>query len=714
MPRYYSFRFEAAIPLFNLTSTILFMFPKLRHLSLKFPRINGYLRPVNHNGFVWSHPQNEQRPATLENLRILSIEGAIISEELILPMGFPVLTHLTLHNVRWQGKTIFRLLRLARRTLTHLELCDFSFDPANDEEEEFDCCINERDPDLIDGHIEYTDPRDPDIPQPPPIILPSLLSLTLTGSTPPLFTNLQFLENDVDVEEWPTPIFLMPKLVRAHFDDLQVDPETFEDYTLSPLPTFGRNAPNVEHLAVTTCIVSDEAVFSCLAAMSARIRSLDFYDSSVSDTLLSRLPHLTPRLAILDVRQCNDVTCQGIARLVEVLRHLNDEGEFGLKEVYVEQPQYSDYDWRAYRWLDFIGVLKRDDSDWEGKGPSDEKERREWIREGKKDMLWEWKEAMKKKDEQEAEMRRLAAAQQLEMLKNQVGGSGSSSMVASGGAASFSKISMPTTFAPPPPHLNYTFPTSTFVLPLPSIPDAPTQQYHRQQQAVRYAVPAALPSSTVATAVPTTVPSAPAPVQSQESKLDLTSLDSIEDLGDLDPALVREQQLIMQQLERSRQHSGGGGGGGHLQRHTQEEAYAVARRYQEAQVLSDRQQEQDDRDIQELEAKKLLRRSEQAISAVTGAPPPSYETDQAPGGFIPPRPAPSRMAGLEHVRKGFAVDQDDLESSDDEEVEPEPKEDDGEAAGEFDGEDYYEDDEDMLEYEETINETDAKHPSALR
>lgn len=697
------------MPLFTLTSTVLLMFPKLRYLSLKFPPLRFGYRPVSTRGWKWTYPTNQQRPESLDYLRNLFIQGAIISQEIIIPAGLPVLTHLTLDNVRWEGKGIFKLLRLARRTLTHLELYNFSFDPAQDEAEEFDCCIDERDPDLIDD-IEYTDLRDPDNPQPAPILFANLLNLKLAGTTPPLFANLQFLENEVDVEEWPTPIFLMPKLIRAQFDDLHIDPETFEDYTLSPLPTFGRNAPHIQRLVLTSCIVSDDAVFSCLAAMSARIRLLDFYDSSVSDALLSRLPYLTPRLAHLDVRQCPDVTCQGVARLVEVLRQLNDEGELGLKEVWVEPPQYSDYDWRAYRWLDFIGILKRDEVDWEGTGPKNWKERREWIKEGKKDSAWEFKEAMKKKDEEDALIKKMAAAQQLEMLKNQVGGSGSSSMVPSGGPASYSKISMPNAFARPPPHPNYTFPpSSTFVLP--GLPDVSTQQYQRQQQTVRYEVPTALPASEVATAVPTTVPSAPAPVQSQESKLDLTSLDSIEDFGDLDPALVREQQLIMQQLERSRQPSGGG----HLQRHTQEEAYAVAKQYRDAQILSDRQQEQDDRDIKELEAKNKKRRAEQALLAVAGDPAHSSETMQAPGGFVPPRPAPSRMTGLEDLRRGgFAADQDDLESSDDEEVEPEPRENEEGGTEGYEGEDYDDDDEDMLEYEETIHETDALHPTALR
>jgi len=73
------------------------------------------------------------------------------------------------------------------------------------------------------------------------------------------------------------------------------------------------------------------------------------------------------------------------------------------------------------------------------------------------------------------------------------------------------------------------------------------------------------------------------------------------------------------------------------------------------------------------------------------------------------------MTGLEDLRRGgFAADQDDLESSDDEEVEPEPRENEEGGTEGYEGEDYDDDDEDMLEYEETIHETDALHPTALR
>ncbi|GAA5950935.1 hypothetical protein JCM3765_004633 [Sporobolomyces pararoseus] len=679
----------AAEPQVYLTRTILFLAPNVRVLTLKFPTIReapGF-RSFGKT-WTWTLPdgQNNRRLRTrLNNLEELTIRGAVILEELILPASLPQLRKLTIKKVTWVGKTLFRLLRMVRHTLEHLKVIDLAFDPVRDVARDWEENVDIRDPELADniqpvrGRTGYDDPEFED---PLPILFTRLESIELGGSTPPLFSDLIYTEIDNELEEYPTPFFLMPQLRSATLDETDIDPEGLDYIEPPPLIFLGRHAQNLEQLKLTSCIVQDEVVFGCLAAMSARITLLDFYYTSISDQLLSHLPRLTPNLRHLDVRGCRDVTWQGVARLVEVIREIGDEGKHRVEEVYVDSPQRSHYDTRAYRWLDWMGILRRDEDDYEGNGPLDESLRRVWIKEGKMDVEWEHKKLLKQIEEREQ-----AEKQWHSMQFQGGGGSSSSSSFRPAGSISrlppslASKTTTYSTFAPPPPHSAFRTvsqqPLTTFVLP--KLPTAASQcQSH---PAMRYEVPTSMPEVSYSNQAPQ-----PVPVQSQESKLDLTSLDSVNDFNDLDPALVREQQQALAEIERTRNHhqmvrggshqtlySGGGAGVDVLSGYEAEEA-ARKRARDERWYFT----ENDEAEKQEAQRKAI-----ESVAGVVNADP--------------------RMAGLSDLRRGGEKKWAEGEEHDD-----------GPVWECITDEGSSEIDEDQLyDYEESVNETDAVHPNSL-
>ncbi|GAA5997294.1 hypothetical protein JCM5350_000983 [Sporobolomyces pararoseus] len=686
----------AGEPTVYLTDTILFLAPNVRVLSLRFPTIREApgVRSFARNRWTWTLPDgkhNRRQKPRLDNLEELFIKGAVISEELTLPASLPQLRKLTLNQLTWVGKALFRLLRMVRHTLEHLEVHDLAFDPVRDPLQDWVDNVDIRDPELADnlqpvrGRSGYYDPEFED---PLPILFTRLESIKLTGVTPPIFSDLIYTEIHNELEEYPTPFFLMPQLRLAELDETEVDPEALDDHDPPPLIHLGRHACNLEHLKLTSCNVRDEVVFGCLAAMSARIIFLDFYSTSISDHLISNLPHLTPNLRHLDVRGCRDVTWQGVARLVEVIRQLGDEGQYRVEEVWADSPQYSHYDNRAYRWLDWMGILKRDEEDYEGNGPSDEKSRREWIKEGKMDVEWEHKKSLKEIEEREQFVKQWQAKQ-----FQAGGGSSSSSSSSFRPAGSISRLppsldpdsTACSTFAPPPPHSAFRAqsqshqPVTTFILPKPL---SAASQCH-SHPTMRYEVPNTMPQVSCSNQAPQ-----PAPLQSQESKLDLTSLDAVNDYNDLDPALVREQQQALAEIERTRNHhqmvregshptlySGGGGGSGvnFLSEYEAEEAA--------------RKRARDERwcpiENDEAEKREAHKRAVESVAGVCNVD--------------------SRMAGLSDIRRGGESDRAEGE---------EYNEDVGWESINDEGSSQIDEDE-LLDYEETVNETDAVHPNYL-
>ncbi|GAA6022480.1 hypothetical protein JCM11491_001691 [Sporobolomyces phaffii] len=711
---------EAASPNFVLANQILTLVPTVRSLVLRFncrsslPHRN---RPIEWGDWFWHQHQPQggvhSRYLQLDHLVDLTIDSAAIVQSLFVPPSLPCLKNVALRNTTWQGKGLFRLLRIARRTLESLEFHDFTFEAILDQDLYADYCdnIDVRDPRLVDGELSVTPQDDEtlDLEPPPPIHLSNLRTLRLSGTTPPLFANLQYTENDTDTEEYPTPVFWMPRLEVAHFDETNVDPETLDGDDAPPLVCLGRNAPNLSRLVLNSCTVQDAAVFQCLAAMAAQVTALDLYDSTVSDQLVAHLPQVVPRLRSLDVRSCPEVTCQGVARLAEVVRQLDDGGECGLAEVWIDKPQFSAHDARAWRWLDFVGVLRFGDDDFEGPGPSDPRERRLWLREGKKDRQWEWKEQCKKHDAEAAIIKAHIARQQA-LLEAGGGGSGLSS--ASAFVAKRQSRPPPTGFGSPGTAHAIAFPPSdrgyaprstapphpTFVLPrLPTVADPQLSL----QPTRRFEVPTPRPASAVASTAPdplataTLAPAVPPPLrETQESRLDLTSLDSIADLSELDPALVREQQLALEQIQRSHEMTRAGGrgsGGGGFSR---QDAHDAAQREAQRQAQARR----------EYDARQYLAHRQRTTYALAGLP-----TAVVPA-------TESRIAGLEHVRTagGFVC----ANSVAGPLLEEREEEEDG-ATGhdkgfaEEDLEVDWVDEDDFFNYEDSSHETDSLHPTAL-
>ncbi|GAA5859783.1 hypothetical protein JCM1840_006452 [Sporobolomyces johnsonii] len=542
------FVLSARFPGLALRKRILTMFPKVKTLSIDVPTVSEHVHLVEGSrGWTWQHAPARSDPVeSLDYLHSLRLCGVSVAADLYFP-ALPALTSLRLQDVRWQGKSLFLLLRLARRTLEVLECNDLVLEEVDDEMADWSEFVDVREPHLVDDHVfsDSTSDHDGSFDEPAPIVFPCLRTLHLSGMTPPLFASLEYYETSSGSEYLPTPVFVMPRLALVYLDELSVDHETIIDDSLAPLPVLGRNAPVVEHLVLTNCIMSDLSVFTCLAGMSARITHLNFFESTVSDLLLAKLPDLTPHLKFLDVRGCAEVTIQGVARLVEVIRSRSDEGRYHVDEVMVDPPQWSDHDWIAYRWLDFVGVLRRDDFDFEGLGPRDPGERQKWIRVGKRDVQWEYKLKLAEKERLEEEARRLQAEKLRAFMAargTSSSGGGSSRGGGGGGVGGvYTADNGSAVFRIPP--LSSTTPSATPSHPYANIA-APTPVPFDQQQQQQLQHHPQLQAQ---------APPRHLPVRTEESQLDLASLDNVEGLKDLDPALVREQQLALEQARQCNQ-----------------------------------------------------------------------------------------------------------------------------------------------------------------
>ncbi|GAA6020184.1 hypothetical protein JCM10207_004360 [Rhodosporidiobolus poonsookiae] len=562
------FSLFASMPELLVAGHFLYLFPNLVELSIAVPSVGAHMRAVHLNRWLWQ-PRQPLRvsPRGLRRLRSIFLSGVRIAELELPPL--PALETLGLDQLEWEGKGVYHLIRLARRTLRTIECHDVRLTEARDVGDDFATQVDIREPHLVDGHLFDESDEEMAFSEPAPIILPSLTSLVLDGATWPLFANLEPFEVEADdAEPWPTPILVMPNLISARLDDTPVDTtESFLDDYHAPLAVLGRSAPDVQELSLRSLLTCDESVLSCLAAMNARIVSLDLSGSGITDALVVQLPNLTPNLHYLDVRNCADVSSQGVARAVEVIRDRHDEGDTKVVGVWVDRPS-SNADpacWRARAWLDFVGVLLRDERDFEGDGPQDPKKRRQWIVEGKRDQQWQYKIAWEEKERQEREAAAKARAHAEAYLLRGGGGSGASghhridlsplSQIAAVQQASkhYQQPHSVLAAQPFPPPASLAFPSMSLA---PSHP----QVY----PSVAMPAPTPLPP-------PGFIPPAPAPVvnhvqqqqppQQAERKqssasdaLDLSQIDSMA-FEQLDPDLIREQELALEQAkERNQAH----------------------------------------------------------------------------------------------------------------------------------------------------------------
>lgn len=449
LPSAHSIDLYASLPAMSLERHFFSMWPLAVSMNLKFPPRQA--KGLNHlatGEWAWLPPgKAETRFDTLPDLQHLTLEGVAILRDLRLPQ-MPSLTHLSLHVVEWEGKSIFRLLRYVRHTLVELVITDLELqeEASPDEElDEWNTHVDIRDPRLTDA---FTFPDADSIAseerfdEPAPIVLSALRFLQLGGnSTPPFFSSMEYVENYTgEASAYPTPIFVMPALQNVVLEDLITEQDYVLDESDGALATLGRNAPNVVSFDLLSIVASDDSVFHCLAAMSAKMRRLSFYNSEITDHLICKLVDLVPHLEELDVRSCQYVSTQSVARLVENLR-----GAYGprIKIVRVDPPDQHSTKWdcEAYRWLDFVDVLVRNPDDYEGDGPdpaTDSAYRRKWRQAGKLSAESVYRRQWEKQVQQERE-----AAAQLAAIQfaNGVGVGGAGGGEAVGGSGSSSRLS---------------------------------------------------------------------------------------------------------------------------------------------------------------------------------------------------------------------------------------------------------------------------------
>ncbi|KAM0756024.1 hypothetical protein T439DRAFT_320714 [Meredithblackwellia eburnea MCA 4105] len=399
----YSVEIWAGIPDLPISHSFFTLWPSAPHVRFICAPVSQNTPKVPKQELGWLPPTDtEEVPATPINLGHLLVQNAYITPDLSLPL-VPCLTYLQLHNVVWEGKAFFFLLRLCRKTLKALECVKFALVEAENPKYTDDWLeyVDITDPELTDNYkvVEWEDEEEP-LEEVAPINFPLLRALTLSGNvTQPFFASLDILENMPEGIQVSTPNFIMPQLERARFDHIDLDLEEEEYGELdeeplgtSPLAMFGQRAPNVVDLDLSRCLVNDGSLFACFESMHSCLRRLALRDTQVTDRLLIRLHSLTPHLEALDVRSCDLVSVQGVARLVELSRD-SPHSSRRLNRVQVDAPAfgfgYREGEELAHNWLEFIEVLVRDEWDFESLGPANEVDRRRWVKYGKLDLAKE-------------------------------------------------------------------------------------------------------------------------------------------------------------------------------------------------------------------------------------------------------------------------------------------------------------------------------------
>lgn len=394
------------------------MFPRIEGMHIEgFANEKG-TEPVHDGSWAWLPLRSVPAPQehvveSLPNLRWLVWRKLNVTPALHIPI-LDVLANLELSNIEWEGRSFFRLLRYARRTLVSLELDDVTLleAPAHLAWEDWAQHVDIRDPDLVDHPIpedivsESTTADDP-VDQPLPIVMLVLRSLSVIGdATPPFWSSLDTMDSHEEENYYPTPILMMPSLERCVIDGVITDQDVTIDEREGPLAVLGRNAPGIIELDLVNSVASEWSVYHMLNSMSGYLRKLCFAQSEVTDAVVIRLAELTPNLERLDCRECHLVSLQTVARIVQRLREYDRPL---MKSVEVDEPGQgaTQADHRAHWWLDFIGVLKRSPDDPLGLGPDNDDERRLWKLKGK----MSYEAQVRKQWEAQFERERAAAAQ---------------------------------------------------------------------------------------------------------------------------------------------------------------------------------------------------------------------------------------------------------------------------------------------------------------
>ncbi|GAA5856256.1 hypothetical protein JCM8547_000840 [Rhodosporidiobolus lusitaniae] len=568
-------RIHAALPGFKLDNRVLRMWPRLVTLDLQFNWNRGrYAKRVDVDPWSWQpdvQPSRTEEWFSLDRLEILKIANAEIADFEI--PYLPSLKHLSLEDVGWEGRAFFFFLRLARKTLETLYCSNFRFDPVEDEYEDWSHWVDIREPDLVDGHLFSTSDGDQQmddlLPEPAPIILPKLRQLTLSDQTVPLFASLEAFElNPDESDPLATPILVMPVLDEVLLDEIPLEPEYGQfDESYNPLVSLGRSAPQLHKLRIHRILVADVPLHCCLAALSVSLTDLDLFETLVTDHFIVRLPEIAPLLKRLNVVGSTEITCQGVARAVEVMRVRHDEGESKIEQVWVDPPAGNSDPAcrRAYAWLDFVGVLQRDEDDFEGLGPvGNPGKMAKWVKEGKKDAMWLLKEKLAELEEKARKEREKQAKLAAEAAANRPGRAGPLMPFHLSAFNAISTVqsqlaSLP--FTPAQQHAQ--FPPG---LNIPAFPLAPTPTPSLPPSSVNpntITLPPPIPAAAHAWAAPPPAgsrlppnrPPPPTPPRRPAATdgFDISTLDDSISFEDLDPALVAEQQLAFQQAQQRTQ-----------------------------------------------------------------------------------------------------------------------------------------------------------------
>ncbi|GAA5980869.1 hypothetical protein JCM10908_003896 [Rhodotorula pacifica] len=376
----------AGIPGLPLGEYFLSMFPTLSSLRLRgFP-----LKHVVTGNWAWTHDDADAADLPLRNLREIVLRDVRVAAPTAIP-PLPALARFYARNVCWETRSYYLLFRIARKTLEHLELASMVFYDVGEPEEDYQDYLDVRQPHLLD-----LPPRGIEVDHmlalaPLPIYMPELKYLKVSGLSPTIWSPEYGSDDPSDYADLPTPFLVMPSLDNCDLTDVVVDAIEELDQGIGPLALLGKLAPNVSRLCLHGVVTDDLALWTCLNEMHGRLTRLDLSDSSASDHVICHLPRFAPMLRELDVRGCVEISVQGVARVVEVIRRFHDEGQSKVERVWVDPPVDGWAEFQAYEWLAFIDVLQRDEFDYEGLGPSHPKERREWIKRGKKDVMHDYK-----------------------------------------------------------------------------------------------------------------------------------------------------------------------------------------------------------------------------------------------------------------------------------------------------------------------------------
>lgn len=433
----------------------------------------------------------------LDNLREIVLRDVRIVGDTEIP-PLPALSHIAVNSVYWENRSYYLLVRMARKTLERLELVSMMFQDLSDPGEDFNEYLDIRDPDMLDP-LPPPYARDPVFSSLPlPIYLPRLRCLRLNGLSPALWSPEYGSDDPNEYVDLPTPYFVMPGLVECDLSEIMIDLIDELEPSVAPLAVLGKVAPSIRDLCLHGVVTDDRCLFACFYQMHGRLLRLDLSDSSASDHFICRLPDLTPMLRELDVRGCPDISVQGVARVVEVIRQIHDEGQSKLSRVWIDPPA-EDEGWpefQAYEWLAFLEILQRHEYDYEGDGPTDPKERRKWVRRGKLDVMHEFKAKYAAWERAQAARRAIA--------EKQAAAAGSSSRTAglsSSQAAPLTALALPQ------------LPRNSTVVPSSMLPSTPAMAARLQQASFPVRAPAAIEVASQPIRLPDSGPrQAPAPV----------------------------------------------------------------------------------------------------------------------------------------------------------------------------------------------------------